>query len=315
METPETKVKPKRRKSSDIKIPTNQEDLIREIIGYHREARFALKQQIRLERACESLIVFHVLKSDPNDKPALKKAYAQAKKVIKDALVDPSHPTHRVVITNANAVQPMIELRDDKEFAMTKLAETLPVWREWGKDIRGFGSFGLAQIVGECGDLTKYTTVSKLWKRLGLAVIDGKRQGAPGEGATSATWIAHGYNPARRSISWNIGQALFKAQSARVDEETGEVLSEAGHYRAIYDARKVYEFTRTNLLIVAHKRAMRYMEKIFLADLWSAWRQAETSMKPTTTLPDAEVCDGGDLFEREALNVCVTPVVPELEAA
>lgn len=157
--------------------------------------------------------------------------------------------------------------RKQIEKHMDKAAKALPIW-PWVEAIPGFGAGSLAAVIGEAGDLSGYATHSKLWKRLGLAVIDGGRQ----RRVSGADAIVHGYSPSRRSVVWNIGQCVFKAQSQRVDKETGEVKKEAGSYRKIYDARKEYELGRVETKAHAHNRATRYMEKRLMRDLWRAWR-------------------------------------------
>lgn len=157
--------------------------------------------------------------------------------------------------------------RKQVEKDMAKVAKTLPV-AEWVEGVKGFGIGSLAAVIGEAGDLSNYPTHSHLWKRLGLAVIDGGRQRlVPGADA-----LVHGYSPSRRSVVWNIGQCVFKSQSQRVDKETGEVKVEAGEYRKLYDARKEYEMGRVETKGHAHNRATRYMEKKLMRDLWKAWR-------------------------------------------
>lgn len=165
--------------------------------------------------------------------------------------------------------------RKDTEKQMKKLAKELPVY-PWVQGVCGFGEIGLAMIVGEAGDLSNYSTVSKLWKRLGLAVIGGERQQRkPGIAA-----LEHGYSPVRRSVMWNIGDSLFKQQNA---------------YREVYLARKDYEreTAESQGLTVCpaakisskdkdqyrsdghiHNRAKRYMEKRLVRDLWRAWRDS-----------------------------------------
>lgn len=165
---------------------------------------------------------------------------------------------------------------------MERLAKSLPVWAAFGEGVRGFGARSLAVIVGEAGDLGQYATKSKLWKRMGLAVMDGIRQGGLSKNAGAEAWIAHGYNAKRRAMMFVIGDVLVKQ---------GE------HYRQVYLDRKQYEraMAVSNGLIVApaakipekrkhefisdghiHRRAQRYMEKRLLRDLWKAWR--ETAM-------------------------------------
>lgn len=155
-----------------------------------------------------------------------------------------------------------------------KLAKRLPVYASFFEPVNGLGALGLAQIVGEAGDLSNYANTAKLWKRMGLAVINGKSQRRVAGGAA----IEQGYSPVRRSIMFCIGESLWKKQNA---------------YRALYLARKRYETEKAlaaGLQVVPankipkgraaqfsslghiHLRAQRYMEKRLLLNLWRAWR-------------------------------------------
>ena len=165
---------------------------------------------------------------------------------------------------------------------MEKLAKELPVWQSFGADIRGFGAASLAVIVGEAGDLSNYATHSKLWKRMGLAVMDGIRQGGLAKGAGAEAWIEHGYNPVRRSQMWNIGDTIIKG-------------NRDGYYRTVYLDRKAFELARDPEMqpMKAHRRAQRYLEKRLLKRLWQAWRGAIVDMagKPERLLPHTEIRD------------------------
>lgn len=155
--------------------------------------------------------------------------------------------------------------RKKAEKKMEQLARVLPLAR-FIEDTPGLGALSVASLIGETGMLSNYSTVAKLWKRLGLAVMpDGTRQRlVPGVAA-----LEHGYNPSRRSVMWNVGNNVFRTQSARKG-------GEAGPYRVVYDDRKAYELERNPDIrpIIAHRRATRYMEKRIVRDLWRAWRDA-----------------------------------------
>lgn len=153
------------------------------------------------------------------------------------------------------------------EREMERDVRMLPIWPRVAAT-RGLGAQGLAAIIGETGDLKNYSSHSKFWKRLGLAVIGGERQ----RRVQGAAAIAHGFSPSRRAIVWQVGSSLFRAQSERRDRRTGEVLREAGPYRLGYDARKAYERPRVASAAHAHNRATRYMEKRLIRNLWRAWR-------------------------------------------
>lgn len=169
-----------------------------------------------------------------------------------------------------------VEKKAEKE--MRRLAMSLPVWERFGAGIRGFGELSLAIIVAEAGDLALYPKKGHLWKRMGVAQIDGVRQGSLPKTAPKEAWIAHGYNRQRRSRMFTIGDTLVKAQ---------------GPYREVYLARKAYEIAKAQEagLTVApsakipakraiefisdghiHRKAQRYMEQRLLRDLWQAWR-------------------------------------------
>lgn len=137
------------------------------------------------------------------------------------------------------------------EKRLSLLSGELPV-AQWASEVRGLGLVSVAAIVGEAGDLSDYSSPSKLWKRMGLAVLPDGRQ----RKMTGASAIEHGYSPRRRSVVWNIGDALIKAN---------------GPYKAIYDSRKAAEAERVESKAHAHNRAKRYMEKRMLRDMWSAW--------------------------------------------
>ena len=163
------------------------------------------------------------------------------------------------------------------EKQLVAVARTLP-GAELVERTHGFGYLGLAIIVGEAnGPLTLYANPAKLWKRLGLAVINGKAQGKiRGAGA-----IEQGYSPRRRSAIWTIGDSLLKKPNA---------------YRELYLSRKAYEHARNKTLPPAtgpenaygtrtplpgeqlsdmqlHRRAQRYVEKRLVLDLWKIWRK------------------------------------------
>lgn len=142
------------------------------------------------------------------------------------------------------------------ERRLEKLAKQLPIY-PWAADVRGFGALGLAQIVGECGDLWNYANPAKVWKRLGLAVLDGERQ----QRKSGATAIVHGYSPRRRSIMWNIGHSLMQG-------------NRDGAYRTYYLAEKERqrELLPDATQALIHNRAERHMTKRLLKHLWQAWR-------------------------------------------
>lgn len=175
-----------------------------------------------------------------------------------------AHPmaTHAIIACGPllHAREPLEAQRKAFEKQLTKLGAQLPI-AHMAEQIRGVNTLSLAKIVGECGDLSAYKSVSAVWKRAGLAVIHGQRQRKV---ADKDLALEHGYSPQRRSVIWNIAEPLLKAQGK---DDT------AGPYRHIYDARKAIEAERVESAGHAHNRAMRIMTKALIKDLTVEWRR------------------------------------------
>jgi hypothetical protein len=173
------------------------------------------------------------------------------------------------------AIMPIIHARHTmnafrivQEKQLERLAKKLPVW-PWAEEIRGFAALGLAQIIGEAGDLSMYANPGKLWKRLGLAVFAGRCQRRVSDKDEA---IRQGYSPSRRSIVYCVGDCLIKAGNA--------------YYKQLYSERKAYEMARLpkgevnehkqkGRPALWHARAKRYMEKRLIKHLWQAWNRQE----------------------------------------
>lgn len=140
-------------------------------------------------------------------------------------------------------------------------AERLPV-AEWWTSLRGMNLLGLALIVGEAGDLGMYRNPSCVWKRFGLHVLDTGAAPRPKGGETL------GYSPRRRSVIKVIGNSIKMG---------GTKAATVNPYRLLYDARKLVEVAKApDLKPMQHDlRAMRYMEKRLLRDLWLRWNGRE----------------------------------------
>lgn len=167
------------------------------------------------------------------------------------------------VLIWAAARDPIDKRRKEIESQMRDAAGSLRVW-PFVEKIRGFAALGLAIIVGEAGDIGTYANPGKLWKRFGVAPLDGKAASTwrSKGGLSSEQWETFGYCPRRRSALFTIGDSLIKCNNS--------------DYRKIYDERKAYEAARNPEMtkLHAHRRAQRYMEKRLLLDLWKAWRAA-----------------------------------------
>lgn len=178
--------------------------------------------------------------------------------IIEDPLAD---ELALVIIQTLMGMDLSIDGCAEAEKAIEACAKQLPVWESWGRDVKGFGVRSLGEIVGVAGDLADYPAYNKLWKRFGVAVIDGRRQGAPGKDATKDDWIAHGYSPTRRAVLWNATNPAFQAS----------------HDRATYDRRRAHTAVTHPDWPKGHSDndARRYLGKRLLRALWQAWRRAE----------------------------------------
>jgi hypothetical protein len=148
----------------------------------------------------------------------------------------------------------LITHRNKIDRHLTKLVTQLEIW-PWAEAIKGVGALSITQIVGEAGDLSRYGNPAKVWKTFGLHVIDG---GA----ARPKAGVQMNYSPRRRAVMHVVGECLIK--------QNGD-----GVYKTLYDERKDYEILKAPELkpFMHHKRAMRYMEKRFLRDLWRQWNK------------------------------------------
>jgi hypothetical protein len=272
------------------------EETISEIRYWHRQRGFAMEQRKRTDLSLGAFLRMALGWSKALPEAERKRIAAQAqglidvgeaeaKAIAKGKPVpecdEPAYEEWRDLILasmQARAPFDVIEARATKE--MERLAKTLPAW-EWAKDVKGFGARSLAVIVGEAGDVGSYPAKGHLWKRMGLAVIDGVRQGGLRKSASADEWIVHGYSRKRRSQMFVIGDVMVKVGDT---------------YRQVYLYRKAYERARAEaagLTVVPaakipkaraaefmsdghiHRRAQRYMEKRLLRDLWQAWRGHE----------------------------------------
>lgn len=211
--------------------------LIEEMVELQKLRVFAIKGQQWCNRRTESLIVGH-LGYDPTagDEPARKAMFARAaslrrtiertKQAPKDVGLDPFF--YRAgyvdtVLASAKSRLTWDDLREKNERALERASRELPVY-EWAMSIRGFGERGLAIVVAEAAGfdeeppgsgylrrrlIGEYRTVAGLWKRMGLAVIDGQRQRKL---RSKAEAEMHRYKPERRAECWVLADSLLRAQ-------------------------------------------------------------------------------------------------------
>ena len=154
-------------------------------------------------------------------------------------------------------------MRKTTEKEIEEHVKQLPIYA-FTNAVRGFACGSIGQIICEAGNLSNYSNPAKLWKRMGLAVIDGKRQGL-GLSGNAEKAAKHGYSPRRRSVMYTIGDALIK------QNRDGDVPLK---YRQLYldEKTRQQELNPDMKPIHIHRRAQRKMEKELLKDFWVAWR-------------------------------------------
>lgn len=278
------------------------------LIAMQRQRVFAIKSQQRIDRACESFIASSLGFGIDMEPTKRKEIYARAAKIrrriekgasIGATTAPPAPPSKRSAkaipqsdtnVTDDNAVadacSPIIlaslmarsawdAMRTGAEKEMRRLSETLPVWK-WSVGVKGFGALGVAIIAAEAsgprGDVGSYATKERLWKRLGLAVIEGSRQRRVTDAAAAEQ---HGYNPRRRSEIWTIADSMFRHQWAGANEEAGTAPHPVGPYGAVYMRRKSHTEGREWTGGRRENDARRVMTKALIEDYWRVWRGME----------------------------------------
>lgn len=253
--------------------------------------RFCIRAQQRTDRATEAFMTR--LMGYETDLPEAQRkqmfdAAARLRRDIEKALrskqpyENPNIPDHQkglVVRMATNAVlsrQHWDLERKNTENEMERIARSLPVW-PWVEGVKGVAELGLAVIVAEAGDLSDYSGPAKLWKRFGMAVIDGERQGIVAKEITgkerAEAWEARGYNPSRRAeIFAFLDDTMFRHQwRGEKDDVPAHAI---GPYGEVYAERKAWNLARGWVLARADRDARRFMSKRFLCDLWVAWKDA-----------------------------------------
>jgi hypothetical protein len=197
--------------------PPELETIIIRIRGQHRTRRFAMKTQQKLDRSLESFVRCNYTDWHPDmpekERDAINK---RIKAMIKNARDTASELTQLVDSIDKGRA-PFDSIRDDCERDMETLAKQLPVY-SWVAAIPGAAALGLATIIAETGDLSNYSNVAKVWKRLGYAPYDGlagstwKRETWRTRTLTKEEWIENPFSGERYALIQQIGESLFKKQ-------------------------------------------------------------------------------------------------------
>ena len=159
-------------------------------------------------------------------------------------------------------------------------AKELPGYTELVLTTSGFGALGLAQIIGEAGDLRNYSMHSKLWKRMGLHVFDGRACWTKRPGMSAEQWTAAKYNPRRRSVMYTITNLGLMTKKNRYRDYRDERLKlervkAKDECKMIVPAKKIPKGREDEFRSAGHilNRANRAAGKKLLRDLWKIWRR------------------------------------------
>lgn len=271
-----------------------------ELVKLQKRRRFCIRVQSQIDRALEAALAREIgYRTDlpkAEGKALFRRVAAMREATIVDDQLAGLPPEDRVVaatwrdlILQTHASRSGWDFeREATEAAMRDFAQRLPIW-EWAAPIRGFGALALAILIGEaCGYAAPtpahFRSHQNLCKRLGLGVVDGHRQGSPGERPSKEDWTREGYDCTRRAEIWVILDYSLRMAQWRI--EAGP----QGTYGAIY-ARQVAEYEGRGWPH-AKKAAARYMAKALIRDLWRAWRRYEPLGASITRAPDPGLING-----------------------
>lgn len=213
----------------------------------------------------------------------------------RDGLGDHTGPA-RAIVDGYEAQERAI----DRE--LTKLAKKHPL-ADWIAEQRGIGLPGFARLLGVTGDISRFATVSKLWKYLGLHVVDGhapKREKGVAWTHTDCTyWHLATCKPDcttdhHPNCAPGVPGTAYSPQGRVVCHQLGEAIVKVGGdgpYRRAYDDKKrYYEAGRPDWTQARrHNAAMRYAVKELVKNLWIEWHtrrgQCPTDTRSLTAAP------------------------------
>lgn len=207
----------------DTQVPLAISAIVKELVSLQNSRRFCIVQKNRSERAIESLIAttmgFRVDGTEKDRKAVFARAKTFRLAVEKGGEGHTNTDGHAasalsalvpLILISAENRKPWTDLRKKVEDDMKKKAKDLPVY-DFAKSVKGLGPLGLACLTAEAGiPIDQYRTVSGLWKRMGLAVLDGRRQQKSRDKSEAAR---QGYSPRRRAEVWAFcSDSMFRKQ-------------------------------------------------------------------------------------------------------
>jgi hypothetical protein len=186
----------------------------------------------------------------------------------------------------------LVKLEKDAEKELKSTLKGVPIWEEWIKDQKGVGVRLAGVILGEI-DIHKAPTVSALWRYTGLAVIDGAAERMKkGVKAAFNPWLKAKMVKImaeclmRANSPWRKFYDNYKTRKENQLVDTCMLCKGTGTFKAESE-KKAKPCPNCNgtggpapwgrCPAHRHNAAMRYMVKMFLAQLWEEWRSQPSS--------------------------------------
>lgn len=170
----------------------------------------------------------------------------------------------------------LVLLETEERYTKTieKAVKQFPIWQHFLKNVKGCGPIMAAVIISEL-DPHKARHVSSFWKYAGLDVVDGEGRSRKKNHLVDIEYVnKDGELATRKSITFNpflktkligvLGPSFLKSKSPYSDIFY--------NYRNRLENHPVHKEKTAG-----HRKnmAIRYMIKMFLKDLWVAWRTLE----------------------------------------
>jgi hypothetical protein len=161
------------------------------------------------------------------------------------------------------------QIADEKKMVRTlrKYMRAKPIYAEWLKYVVGVGETLAFQLIAMLDPISDFADVSHLWAYAGWH-CDKEGRAVRRQAGKQSNW-----NDKLKVVSFQASECMMKA---------------GGPYRELYDLYRARDEAKNGPprkavkgRLVAftkghyHKRALRYVAKIFLSHLWQAWRELE----------------------------------------
>lgn len=267
-------------------------NLIGPLFDLQRQRKSFINYKNKARQVALSFLVRDIIPPDEDKKTKLGAAYTRAGHILDRHINEgKQEPDDEKIVALRRSyldivklsLEPVLERRLQIEDEMKALASKLPAM-EFVRDVPGVDALGLAVIVAEAGDLSRYPTVQHLWKRFELDSYDGHarsswRRGGRGPGwapvaLSSKTWEELGAAP--RKLGQLFGVVTEALAKAKAKSKYGEIYSDR-RKRTMVTHPEWGEGKPLNKSGFPSSRhadmdAKRVMTKAFLKDLWVFWR-------------------------------------------